>query len=313
MSSEKKISLSVVIVSYNVRQYVLDAIRSLHRFCDLNLQIIVSDNNSNDGTVNSIKEQFPEVLIIENKENLGFSKANNQGFEKCTGDYVLMLNPDAELLETGIQKMVVFMEKQYKNDDILIGPRLINTDNSYQQSCWKFPNPFQHLLELFFLNFWIDITKYDQDELISERQVDFLSGACILMSKKTVSKLNGLDPDLFWMEDVDLCKRNIEFGGKNIYYPYYTVKHHIGKSSLRNQNVVISNQIISKLKYYKKHGHYLSYAISLPIFLLQIITRMPLFLIIGIVKPFYFTKVKAYGYTFLKFIKYLIFAKQKLM
>jgi hypothetical protein len=313
MSSQPKIVLSVVIVSYNVKDFVLDAISSIYQFCSVSTQIIVADNNSNDGTIEAIKTQFPDVILIENKENVGFSAANNQCFELCEGDYVLMLNPDAKLIDNSFMKMFEHLPGAKDTENILIGPKLINTDNTHQVSCWKFPSPLQHLLELFFLNVFIDTTVYKSDELKQTTQVDFLSGACILMRKTTLNILKGLDVNLFWMDDVDFGKRNILNGGKNIYFPEATVKHHIGQSSKKNQNIVISNQIISKLKFYKKHHQLFYFYSSVPIFLLQILTRIPLFFIVGIIKSTYMIKAKAYTYTLSKFFSYLVLGNQNPM
>lgn len=310
MGSEHKITLSVVIVSYNVKQFVLDAISSLYQFCNSSMQIIVADNNSQDGTVETIKTQFPEVAVIANKDNQGFSAANNQCFEKCVGEYVLMLNPDAALVNDSLQKMVDHLSKTPAYESLLIGPKLINKDGSYQVSCWKFPSPIQHLLELFFLNTLIDTTNYKAEELTKETNVDFLSGACILMKRTTLLALKGLDVNLFWMDDVDFGKRNILLGGKNVYFPNTQVMHHIGQSSKKNQTIVISNQIISKLKFYKKHKQYFYFYCSIPIFFLQILSRIPLFFILGVVRSVYFEKAKAYFYTLSKFFSYLLFGKQ---
>ena len=313
MNSQPKITLSVVIVSYNVKDFVLDAISSVYKYCSVHLQIIVADNNSNDDTIEAIKTQFPDVTLIENKANVGFSAANNQCFELCEGDYVMMLNPDAMLGDDSFMKMFNYLSASIDSDFILVGPKLINTDNTTQVSCWRFPSPIQHLLELFFLNIFIDTTLYSSNDLKKATSVDFLSGACILMRKTTLNILKGLDVNLFWMDDVDFGKRNILNGGKNIYFPEATVKHHIGQSSKKKQNIVISNQIISKLKFYKKHHQLFYFYVSIPIFLLQILTRIPLFFIVGIIKSTYRVKAKAYSYTLSKFFSYLVLGNQNPM
>jgi GT2 family glycosyltransferase len=311
MSNGNQKTLSVVIVSYNVCDYVIEGIDSLYKFSNYPLQIIVVDNNSSDQTIELVKQKFPEVIIIANKGNAGFSAANNQGFEICTGDYILMFNPDALLVDSSINKMINEIEKN-EGQNYLYGPKLINTDGSIQASCWKFPSPMQHLLELFFLNTIFNTTLYKNNYLNEVCEVDFLSGAFILMHRGTLKKLNGLDVNLFWMDDVDLCKRNIELGGQNIYYPLALSKHHIGQSSKKNQKIVISNQIISKLKFYKKHKQYFYFYSSVPILFLQITSRIPLFFILGILKKQYFVKAKAYFYTLSKFSNYLVFGNQNL-
>jgi GT2 family glycosyltransferase len=309
MSSPFSITLSVVIVSYNVRDFVLEGIASLYQYLDCSKQIILVDNASSDNTVEAVKAKFPEVEVLANTNNVGFSAANNQGFKLCKGQYVLLFNPDACLIDNSIKHMIAEIEK-YKEQAVLMGPKLVHTDDSFQASCWKFPYPLQHLLELFFLNTIIDLTSYKQNELTQKTKVDFVSGACILLSSKTLAKLGGLDLNLFWMDDVDFCKRNLELGGENRYFPETTVKHHIGQSSKKNQNVVISNQIISKLKFYKKHKQYFYFIVSVPIFVLQILIRIPLFLVLGIIGKQYMAKSKAYVFTFSKLMNYLFFKKQ---
>ena len=98
MSKAQPILVNVVIVSYNVCDFVLEGINSVYSFLKFPFQVILVDNNSTDGTVNQVNSKFPEVKVIANKENKGFSKANNQGFEICNGEFFIMLNPDAALI-----------------------------------------------------------------------------------------------------------------------------------------------------------------------------------------------------------------------
>lgn len=309
MSNSQPIQVSVVIVSYNVCNFVLDGIKSVYTNLKFPVQIILVDNNSTDGTVDAVKRNFPEVELVANTDNKGFSAANNQAFALCKGDVIMMLNPDAAFINESINLMIEELINQ-PDKDVLIGPRIVNPDLSYQASCWKFPSPIQHLLELLFLNTLIDTTSYNANDWKQKKPVDFLSGACIAFSKITLTKLKGLDENLFWMDDVDFCKRNKEFGGENYYFPLTTISHYIGQSSKKNQRVVISNQIISKLKYYRKHKLFGYFVISVPIFMLQTLTRIPLFLILGLVKPFYFQKAQAYVYTLKRLVTYLVTNKQ---
>ena len=312
MSSSQPIRLSVVIVSYNVRDFVLDAIQSVYSFLKYPTQIILVDNNSQDKTVEAVKANFPEVEIIENKDNKGFSAANNQAFKQCKGEYLVMLNPDAAFVDVSINLMLQELIK-LNDKNIIIGPHIVNPDGSFQASCWKFPSVAQHILELFFLNSVIDTTSYSTLNWKEKTQVDFLSGACMAFNKSTLSKLSGLDENLFWMDDVDFCKRNMELGGVNYYFPDTKIRHYIGQSSKKNQRVVISNQIISKLKFYKKHKQNVNFVLSIPVFLFQILTRIPLFLFLSIIKPFYLKKVNAYVYTLKRLFEYLFINKQSVV
>ncbi len=309
MIKSQSVKISIVIVSYNVCEFVLKGIDSVYTYLKYPVQIILVDNKSVDATVEEVKKKFPDVEVIVNTDNKGFSAANNQAFHLCTGDIIMMLNPDAAFIDESVNLMI---EELIKHDgkDILIGPRIVNPDLSFQTSCWKFPSPLQHVLELFFLNTMIDTTSYYFQDKKEVMQVDFLSGACMAFNKQTLIKLVGLDVNLFWMDDADVCKRNSELGGTNYFFPLSTISHYLGQSSKKNQRVVISNQIISKLKYYKKHKQFSFFIVSLPIFIFQILTRMPLFFLIGIIKPIYLKKAVAYLYTFKRLMAYLIINKQ---
>lgn len=309
MSKAQPILVNVVIVSYNVCDFVLEGINSVYSFLKFPFQVILVDNNSTDGTVNQVNSKFPEVKVIANKENKGFSKANNQGFEICNGEFFIMLNPDAALIDESINLLIQELI-DHNDENIILGPKIINPDLSFQNSCWKFPTSRHHLIELFFLNSIIHTNTYPSKFWHKKTQVDFLSGACIAFSRNTLNKLGGLDEHLFWMDDVDLCKRNLESGGGCFYFPNATIRHFIGQSSKKNQRVVISNQIISKLKYYKKHQQTFNFSSSVVIFVLQIITRIPLFLALGIFNPFYFKKASAYAYSLKKMFKFLFLHEQ---
>jgi hypothetical protein len=191
-------------------------------------------------------------------------------------------------------------------DNLLLGPRILNPDKSFQSSAWKFPNPAQHFLESIFLNRFIDIISYPNTKTTTESiKVDFVSGAAILVSRETQQKLNGLDPDLFWMDDTDLCYRNQALGGETIYFPGWTIIHHIGQSSSKNLKIVLSNQLISKLKFYQKHRRYFSFCLSTMIFILHIILRLVFLLPASLLSKKALTKWKAYLYSFGKLFRFL--------
>ena len=295
--------LSIVIVSYNVKSLLSDCILSLQKYISVPFEIIVVDNASMDGTQENIKKDFPTIKLIENKSNVGFSAANNLGFNLANGEYIFMLNPDTELKDNSFNVLLDFIKNE---NDFIAGPKLLNTDGTHQISYWHYPKVLQHVLELFFLSKFIDISKYKTISNETNPEVDFCSGAALLMKKTTLQKLNGLDEHLFWMDDVDLCYRNKLNGGKTFYVPACSLAHHLGASGKKNYNIVISNQIISKLKYYNKHKQYFNFCISLPVFLLQILTRIPIFLLLSPIKKEFFTKFAAYSFALKKLLQYLL-------
>jgi GT2 family glycosyltransferase len=300
MLNSKSIELSIIIVSYNVQELLLTCLHSLQRFVCKNIttEIIVIDNHSLDDSCIKIKELFPEVILIENSNNLGFSAANNQGFSLARGNFILMLNPDTEMVDNSIEKALTFFQTQ-KEKSILLGAGLLYGNKTKQVSCWKFPKVANHLLELLFLSKWMDFCSYKNLDYTTE--VDAVSGAVILMRKETLNRLNGLDEYLFWMDDIDLCKRNRDNGGSTVYFPEFRVIHHIGQSAKKNQKVAIANQIISKLKYYKKHRQYKAFYLSCIVFYLQIISRMIVFTFLGWGSSSYKEKAHAYAYIFRRY------------
>lgn len=307
MGNEPIPLVSVVIVSYNVRSLLRDCLLSLKKHFSVPFEIIVIDNASADGTQQALKAEFPEVILVERQTNIGFSAANNLGFGLAKGEYIFMLNPDTELKDNSFTFLLDYLTNK---KDYIVGPCLLNTDGTKQTSVWHYPNVFFHLMELFFLSGFINLSEYSPKCPEANCEVDFLSGAALLMKKSTIQKLRGLDEHLFWMDDVDLCYRNKLSGGKNVYIPGCNILHHSGQSGKKNYNVVISNQVISKLKYYKKNHQYFNFYFSIPVFLLQIITRIILFLALSPFKTEFFKKSLAYSYTFKRLFQYLLLNKQ---
>src|SRR5271157_5385399 len=154
--------LSIVIVSYNVKDFLYSCIVSIRK-SKLTVEIIVVDNNSSDGSIEMVKEKFPFVKRIINTENLGFSYANNQGIALATSDNILLLNPDTELKDGSLEKMISYLQAQ--KELCIIGPKLINSDVSLQLSCLKFPNVFNIIAEVFYLHFLFSSKEYFQNKM----------------------------------------------------------------------------------------------------------------------------------------------------
>ncbi len=312
MSSAQKPLLSIIIVSYNVKDLLLECLQSLKQYIEVPHEVLVIDNASSDDTCAAIKEKFSEVILTENKNNSGFSAANNTGFAQAKGDYVLMLNPDACLFDTSFTNAFAYIQ-QNSTKNILLGPRIFNADKSFQQSAWKFPKLRQHFLESIFLNKLIDTTTYPElSSTNGAMPVDFVSGAAILMHKQTLDSIGPLDEKLFWMDDVDFCYRNQVQGGETIYFPDWKILHHIGQSSKKNLSLVISNQLTSKLKFYKKHNESVKLFLSIFIFLLHVLLRIILLLPASLFSKNAFAKWKAYAYAFKKLFRYLFLGDESI-
>lgn len=289
--------ISVVIVSYNVWPYVQACVKSVLEQQGVSCEIIVVDNNSADGSPALVHEKFPEATVIANTENKGFSGANNQGIKASKGNYILLLNPDTEIKQRdALVKMKTFLEG--KGNDI-VAPCLLNTDGSFQPSFWTSSSLCQLFLELFYFHRFAKKAK--PSAVIS---VKAASGAALMFNRKLTDKIGLLDENMFWMEDIDLCYRAQKAGARISYNPAIEVIHHGGKSS-SNYSVVIPNQVISKVKFYKKNGTALESLFVNVISLLFILTRLCTFAFVSLTgNGVFIQKRKAYVMAMKAYFKY---------
>ncbi|MFM2226353.1 MAG: hypothetical protein RJA07_2555 [Bacteroidota bacterium] len=297
--------VSIIIVNYNVKDLLLQTISSVYANSKgLQTEIIVVDNNSKDDSVKALKKQFPQVILIENKFNAGFSGANNQGIEIATGDYIFLLNPDTELKNDAIKILSNFLSSH--NDCVVVAPQLLNTDLSVQYSAWQNHSPINLIAETFYLHRFFSTINYPTEKFNSVFQAKTLSGAALFFDRKWLNELVGLDENLFWMEDIDFCFRAQQLG-KIYYCNEAIVIHHSGQSQKKNYNVSISNQLLSKLKYYKKHFNSIAVWVANISCFIFILSRCFMFTILSPLKEIYKIKRKAYFYTLKRYFRYIIF------
>lgn len=255
--------VSVIVVNWNTKKLLSNCLDSVYKFTkNINFEVIVIDNNSTDGSQAFIKKTFPKVKLIENKENLGFAKANNQGIEQAKGEYIFLLNSDTYLIENSLQKLVEFANTN-KNLGI-IGPLLLNEDKSIQQSAGFTPNLPQIILWATFVDdlpfgYLLNPYHIDNDQFYKkERKVGWLSGAALLIPKKVIKITGPLDGNIFmYGEDVEWCYR-IEKSGFDVIFSPQTKIVHIGRGS---SGKISQNAFLGEYKgllyFYKKHkGHF---------------------------------------------------------
>ena len=213
-------------------------------------------------------KKFSEVNIIENGYNAGFTIAANQGAKNSIGKYLFFLNPDTRLDEDSLKKMLK------KADDIhelgALGPQLINENGIKQQSFWKEPTLTNTLLSISHLDFMNYNKNYKSEKFSSLKEVETLSGGAIFIKRSIFNEINAFNEDLFWMEDIDLCKRLRKKGLRNFYLPETKIIHYSGKSSEKNYKVALSNQLKSKIKFFKIYHSKIS-TISLSVVILIIL------------------------------------------
>ena len=289
--------ISIVIVSYNVKALLLACINSIYKYLDLHItiEIIVIDNNSSDNSSDAVRKEFPQIILIENKINEGFPKANNQGFEIVQGEYIMMLNPDTEFIDNSLSKIFYYLQENPSVD--IIAPMLLNTDGSRQLSVWRFPKLWYIFCETHYLNFFLKRKNYSDKNLNLPFEADCFSGAAILFNKTVFEKIGMLDENMFWIEDTDFCYRANKASLKLLYYPLAKVKHHLGQSAKKNYNISISNQIFNKIKFFKKHHSRLEWMIIVLISFYHVLIKLIIFGLLSPFKSMYFRKAKAYLYT----------------
>ncbi len=279
--------LSIVIVNTNEWHVLAPCLSSLFReTTGLSFEVIVVDNASTDGSRDHLRVQFPQVRVVRNTQNLGFAASNNRGFEVAQGDYVLMLNPDTEILEGAIQATVEFLECRPSAG--IAACRLIFADGSLQRSLYTFPGPWNIFCEATFLSKVFPRTKlfgnytltyFDYDV---ERQVDAVCGAYLMMRREVLTRIGTLDERFFmYTEEVDLCYRAKKGGFEVWYTPSGTVVHHWGGASASNRRVILWSTG-SQMLYFQKHFARNERRLLICLKYSGILLRIPLYFAFGV-------------------------------
>lgn len=260
--------VSVVIVNWNTKDLLAQCLESLKKNTHhLTYEMIVVDNASGDGSPEMVKEKFPDVTLIPNRENRGFGRANNQGLQIAQGKYILFLNSDVVVSDSCLDRMYKFMEE---NPEVGASScKLLNPDGTLQHSCRKFPDfktffPMLLGLRSLFphLKVFRDYQMLDWDHS-DIREVDQIMGSFMFIRKKALDQVGGFD-ERFWMyfEEVDLCLRLHQGGWKIVHYPSASAVHFLSQSAGQwREAKKIYEFHQSMLKYFHKNKSFFSYAI----------------------------------------------------
>lgn len=233
--------LSIVIVNYNVKYFLEQCLLSVFNAAKgMDAEVLVVDNNSVDGSVEMVQEKFSSVKLFANKENLGFSKANNQAIRVATGEYVLLLNPDTIVEEDTFSKVVKFMDAH--TDAGGLGVHMIDGKGNFlPESKRGLPTPLVAFYKIFGLAALFPTSKifgkYHLGYLDKNKthEVEVLSGAFMLLRKKALDKTGLLDETFFmYGEDIDLSYRIIKAGYKNYYFADSRIIHYKGESTKKS-------------------------------------------------------------------------------
>ncbi|MGO9085599.1 MAG: glycosyltransferase family 2 protein [Candidatus Sulfotelmatobacter sp.] len=231
--------LSIVIICWNDWKVIENCLRSIaectHR---TEYEVIVCDNGSTDGSVEKIRAQFPSVRVIENRANLGFAKANNVGIREARGEYVLILNPDTIIHDGSLDRWIDFTGRHPEAG--AFGCRVLNPDGTYQRSGRPFPTISRYFVAALGLRFLGHLTspvlldEYEGWKGDTERDVDWQSGACLMVRGGLLKKLDGFDERFFYQfEEVDLCRRVWTSGYRIRFTPEVSITHLGGQSVSR--------------------------------------------------------------------------------
>jgi hypothetical protein len=239
--SKNSLQLSVVIVNYNVREFLDHALTALKKAMKgIRGEIIVVDNASDDGSVEMVRRRYSSVTLIANKSNLGFSKANNLALQQARGSHLLLLNPDTVVQEDTLRVMLKFFDDH--PDVGLAGCKILNPDGTFQLACRRsFPRPWVAFTKIFGLSTLFPRTKlfgrYNLTYLDPEEtyEVDAVSGSFMFVRRTVLEKVGGLDEAFFmYGEDLDWCYRIQQAGWKIYYVPLTQIIHYKGESTKRS-------------------------------------------------------------------------------
>lgn len=255
------LDLSIIMVSFNTREITKNCLESIYsslKNSKLKVEIIVVDNGSNDGTQKLLETQNSklktrsqklELKTLLNQNNLGFGKANNQGVKNASAEYILFLNSDTLVLDDAIEKLYKFYQRN-ENTINFLGGKLLNKDKSPQPSCGPFYTLPVVFAALFLRGDYYSLTRYSPSKL---KEVDWISGACILTKKKCLSAINGFDENIFmYMDEIDLLYRAKKESFKVFFYPDAKFIH-LGSASSASRKYPILQVFNGLIYFYKKH------------------------------------------------------------
>jgi GT2 family glycosyltransferase len=257
-----KMDVSIIVVNWNTKELLLDCLRSIYgTTIDLNIEVIVVDNGSLDGSSKAVKENFPQAKLIENSDNKGFAKANNQALSNASGRYILLLNSDAILTDGSLKKLITFMDKTPVAGAAAC--QYLNRDGSKQNSFDNFPTLATELLNKSLLKILFP-GKYPskKKEYHEPMEIESAIGACMIVRAETLKQVGVFDEDyFFFLEETDWCFRMHKAGWKIYHLPHIKVYHLQGQSKEKNPSKAWIEYYRSSYIFFKKNRNALSYYI----------------------------------------------------
>jgi GT2 family glycosyltransferase len=227
--------ISIVVISYNTIEMTRACLFSVYQNVGLlNVQVIVVDNDSKDGSALMVRDLFPAAILVNNQDNVGFAVANNQGFRLATGKYILLLNSDTIVLSNVLQRSIEYL---HSNPDVgAMGCRVLNTDGTMQPTCSGYPTLGRLFLMTLGLDRFPGLKSHDQYLLRgwqrnTERDVEVISGCYLLVRREIINQVGDLDENFFFFgEETDWCLRMRKAGWRLKFAPVGEIIHHGGGS-----------------------------------------------------------------------------------
>lgn len=251
--------LSIVILCWNDLKLISDCLHSIYAGThSLEFEVIVSDNGSADGSVEFIRQNYPQVRVVENGANLGFSKGNNSGIQLSRGEYVLILNPDTLIHDGALDKWIKFADRHPEAG--AFGCRVLNPDGSDQSPAQPFPTIWREWIAALYLR----PLGYLSDAFISdsyprwngntERKIDWQCGCCVMFRADLLKRLGGFDEQfVYHYEEVDLCHRVWLAGYPILYTPEASITHLGGQSTKRFPVRFVLERYRNRYRYFYKY------------------------------------------------------------
>jgi hypothetical protein len=245
-------SVSVVVVTFNALPWIERALESVRGH-----ETIVVDHGSTDGTLELVRERFPEARLIE-QENRGLGGGSNAGMRVASGDYFLLLNSDAWALDDAVERLAAFADEH--PEAAVVGPKLLNPDGSLQRSVRGFPSVWRLATEYLFLRKLAPRSRalnsfygagFDHDEV---REAEFLMGACLLVRREAADTVGLFDEDFFmFSEETDWCYRFRQAGWHVLFTPEAEFVHVGGATTRQNWGPMFREQVRGHLRFLTKH------------------------------------------------------------
>ena len=278
------LDVSVVIVSWNTSRLLRDCLESLFATTSgIAFEVILVDNASSDDSVAMVRREFPSVAVVQNPDNRGFVKANNQAFETARGRYLLLLNSDTIVLDDAVAKTVRYADGHPRA--AVFGCQVLNPDRSIQRTCFMWPSPLNMFLQSTYLYKAFPKSRFFGREFLtwwdhaSEREVQTISGCFSLVRREAIDSVGPMDPVYFFYgDDPDWCYRFAKAGWEIRYFPGANIIHFGGQSTEVRKRAFRLQLAGSQLIFNRLHRSFAAFVRAKFLYALFFLVRAPIWL-----------------------------------